>query len=146
MQVSAGCVVRLQDRELGTLFLIVHPGGPYNRNAPWSIPKGEFPRAADPVPHALREVQEETGLIVRVLRPLGECAYKSRRKRVIAYLAEIVSGAEELWRTAHGYAIPGEKLQWEVDAAEFLPPAEARARLKEEQRVFIDRALEEPPG
>jgi predicted NUDIX family NTP pyrophosphohydrolase len=141
MQVSAGCVVVLPDKELGALILIVHPAGPYNRHAPWSIPKGEFPRGADPRAHALREVAEETGLTVRIIRPLGECAYKSRRKRVVAFLAEIVSGAEPLWRTDLGYAIPPERLQWEIDAAEFLPPEEARRRLKEEQRVFVDRAL-----
>jgi predicted NUDIX family NTP pyrophosphohydrolase len=146
MQVSAGCVVLLPDRELGTLVLIVHPAGAYNRRAPWSIPKGEFPRGADPAPHAIREVQEETGLVVRLLRPLGECAYRSRRKRVVAYLAEIASGAEPLWRTGTGYAIPPERLQWEVDAAEFLPPEEARRRLKDEQRVFIDRAFPAGPS
>ncbi len=146
MQISAGCLIRLADPELGTLYLIVHASGPYNRNSPWSIPKGEFPRGDDPEAHAIREVREETGLEARILRLLGECVYKSGRKRVIGYLAELASDPGELWRTQHGQAIPPERLEWEIDAAEFLPAAEARARLKEEQRLFIDRALEAEPS
>jgi predicted NUDIX family NTP pyrophosphohydrolase len=141
MKVSSGCLVRMVDPKCGLLFLVVHPGGPYNRHAPWSIPKGELPRGADPEANARREVREETGLNVRTLRLLGECAYRSRTKRVIGYLAELAEENEPLWRTATGWAVPPERLQWEVDAAEFLPPAEARARLKEEQRLFVDRAL-----
>jgi predicted NUDIX family NTP pyrophosphohydrolase len=144
MKVSSGCLVRLLDPEFGLLFLIVHPAGAYNRRAPWSIPKGELPRGADPEENARREVREETGLIVRTLGLLGECAYRTRTKRVIGYLAEPADGNPPLWRTATGWAVPPERLQWEVDAAEFLPPAEARNRLKEEQRLFVDRALESP--
>ena len=142
MQVSAGCLITLDGGPLGTLYLIVHPSGAYNRAAPWSIPKGEFPRGADPKIHALREVREETGLTVRITASLGECAYRSGRKRVIAFLACPEPGGPELWRTDQGYAVPPDQLQWEIDAAEFLPAAEARSRLKDEQRVFIDRALE----
>ena len=141
MKVSSGCVVRLRDPELGLLFLVVHPSGPYNRRAPWSIPKGELPRGADPEENARREVREETGLTVRTLGLLGECAYRSGAKRVIGYLAEMTEGNAPLWRTANGWAIPPQRLQWEVDAAEFVPSAEARSRLKEEQRIFVDRAL-----
>ena len=45
--------------------LLVHPGGPFwakkDLNA-WSIPKGEFEDAEDPLDAAKREVQEETGM------------------------------------------------------------------------------------
>ena len=48
----------------GVEVLLVHPGGPLwaRRDAgAWSIPKGEYGDAEDPVAVALREFEEETG-------------------------------------------------------------------------------------
>lgn len=45
---------------------LVHPGGPYWTNkdlGAWSIPKGEYDPAEDPLEAAKREFEEETGLI-----------------------------------------------------------------------------------
>jgi predicted NUDIX family NTP pyrophosphohydrolase len=45
-------------------FFLVHPGGPYWKNkdlGAWSIPKGEFSEAEDPLNAAQREYEEETG-------------------------------------------------------------------------------------
>ncbi|MEI9973435.1 MAG: NUDIX domain-containing protein [Ignavibacteriota bacterium] len=42
----------------------MHPGGPFwakKDDAAWSIPKGEFEDAEDPLTAARREVEEETG-------------------------------------------------------------------------------------
>ena len=50
--------------------LLVHPGGPYwssKDEGAWSIPKGEYLPAEDPLAAAKREFEEETGL-----RPEGE--------------------------------------------------------------------------
>lgn len=46
---------------------LVHPGGPFwaKRDAgAWSIPKGEYSEAEDPLECARREFQEETGIDV----------------------------------------------------------------------------------
>lgn len=44
--------------------LLVHPGGPFWRNkdeGAWTVPKGEFDDAEDPLYAAKREFKEETG-------------------------------------------------------------------------------------
>ena len=44
--------------------LLAHPGGPIWANkdaASWTIPKGEFDEAEQPLAAAIREFQEETG-------------------------------------------------------------------------------------
>jgi predicted NUDIX family NTP pyrophosphohydrolase len=50
--------------------LLVHPGGPFwakKDDGAWSIPKGEFDDAEDPLAAAIREFEEETGA-----QPAGE--------------------------------------------------------------------------
>jgi predicted NUDIX family NTP pyrophosphohydrolase len=47
-------------------LLLVHPGGPYWTNkddGAWSIPKGLYDAAEDPLAAAKREFEEETGCI-----------------------------------------------------------------------------------
>ena len=58
---SAGTV--LYRRNGGKIeVLIVHPWGPYNRRAPWSIPKGRTNPGEDLETAARRETVEETGV------------------------------------------------------------------------------------
>ena len=48
-------------------ILLVHPGGPFWAKKDvgvWSIPKGEFDENESPFEAALREVKEETGLLL----------------------------------------------------------------------------------
>jgi predicted NUDIX family NTP pyrophosphohydrolase len=131
-KVSAGCLVRAAFAG-GPRYLIVHPSGNYNRRAPWSIPKG-LPDAGESLEScALRETREETGVRCRILDVLGESCYQKSRKTVHAFLAEPLEGIT---------APVLEPASWEVDAAEFLPAAEARRRLHPDQRVFVDRAEE----
>jgi predicted NUDIX family NTP pyrophosphohydrolase len=62
-RMSAGIV--LYRRAAGGLeVLLVHPGGPFwarKDEGAWSIPKGEFDPAEDPLDAARREFAEETG-------------------------------------------------------------------------------------
>lgn len=131
MKRAAGCLVRaVFDGE--ERYLVVHPSGAYNRRSPWSIPKGELEEGEDEATAALRETREETGLECHIIAPLGESPYQKSRKIVIAFLAEPSEPPPS------AVLEPGD---WEIDRAEFLPPAEARARLHPDQQVFLDRAL-----
>jgi len=47
----------------------------------WTLPKGKLEARETAERAAVREVEEETGLQVRILRPLGRTAYVDRRGR-----------------------------------------------------------------
>jgi predicted NUDIX family NTP pyrophosphohydrolase len=62
-KLSAGILLYRFRRSQLEVFL-VHPGGPFWRNkdaGAWSLPKGEYLSAEDPLHAAKREFQEETG-------------------------------------------------------------------------------------
>ena len=65
----------------------------------WSFPKGMVQRGEDPAAAALREVQEETGIVGQLLRLLGETRYIYRQsgqlvtKTVYFYLVRAQSQA-----------------------------------------------------
>jgi 8-oxo-dGTP diphosphatase len=59
----------------------------------WSLPKGKLDRGEGWEEAALREVQEETGLVCRLVRELPDDRYtdgKGRPKRVRWWLMEVV--------------------------------------------------------
>ena len=130
------------------MVLLVHPGGPFWANkdhGAWSIPKGEYGLADDPVQTALREFEEELGTRPQgELRELGE-AVQAGRKRVLAFALEgdldtrdITSNTFELeWPPRSGKR----QLFPEIDRAEWLEVGVAREKLLEGQRVFLDRLL-----
>lgn len=64
MKKSAGILLYRFSGEVPEVFL-VHPGGPFwaKKDAgAWSVPKGEFGDDEQPLPAALREFEEETGM------------------------------------------------------------------------------------
>jgi predicted NUDIX family NTP pyrophosphohydrolase len=110
----------------GLEVLLVHASGPYNRKAPWSIPKGE-PEPGEPLEAtARRETREETGFAPGELVPLGEMTYRKTRKRVYCFAGPAPSGEPRIG-------------SWEIDEARFLPLEEARRRIHPDQAVFLDR-------
>jgi predicted NUDIX family NTP pyrophosphohydrolase len=111
--------------------LLIHASGNYNRNKPWSIPKGEPDEGEELEAAARRETWEETGVKVEgALHPLGEIVYQKSRKRVYCFAAPAPADCQP--RCAC----------WEIDCAEFLPLDEARRRIHPDQAPFLDR-LEE---
>ena len=63
---SAGLLV-FRRTSGGLEVLLAHPGGPFwakKDEGAWSIPKGELAAEEDPLAAALREFEEETGVII----------------------------------------------------------------------------------
>jgi predicted NUDIX family NTP pyrophosphohydrolase len=132
MKQSAGTLL-YREGPAGLEVLIVHPSGPYNRRAPWSIPKGipDDAEADDLASAAVRETWEETGVrVAGGLVDLGFIDYQKSRKRVFCFAGPAPPGADP--RPA----------SWEVDQARFVPAEEARRLLHADQAVFVDRLLE----
>jgi predicted NUDIX family NTP pyrophosphohydrolase len=143
-QRSAGILLH---RAEAAEVLLVHPGGPYwaKRDlGAWSIPKGEVEDGEDPRACALRELEEETGMVLELgeLLDLGEVRQKGG-KVVRAWAAEgdldpaaVVSNTFELeWppRSGRMQAFP------EVDRAGWFAIDEARERILEAQAALLDR-------
>jgi predicted NUDIX family NTP pyrophosphohydrolase len=132
---------------------LVHPGGPLWAKkdcGAWSIPKGEYDAAEPPLQAAIREFGEETGFSVGgdfldlgVIRQAGG-------KLVSAWAcagdfdpAQLTSNDCEIeWPPRSGRRI----LIPEVDRGAWFDLAEARARILESQREFLDRLLDRLPA
>ena len=109
--------------------LLVHPSGNYNRNAPWSIPKGELDEGEDPETAARRETLEETGIKAGALFSLDYVEYRKSRKQVHGFAGPAPTGVQPCCAS------------WEIDRAEFLPIDKARVVIHPDQLPFIDRLL-----
>ncbi len=103
----------------------------------WGLPKGAVTDGETSEAAALREVQEETGIVARIVRPLDTIEYFFRagesliRKRVDFYLMDYVSG--EL--------VP--QLS-EVDDVEWVELTSALQRASfESERKLLEMALRE---
>jgi predicted NUDIX family NTP pyrophosphohydrolase len=114
----------------GLEVLLVHPSGPYNRKAPWSIPKGEANADEnDMEATARRETLEEVGVTAGDLVGLGSIDYQKSHKTVHCYAGPAPAGAAP------------RPTSWEVDRAEFVPLERARQLLHRDQVPFLDRLL-----
>ncbi len=138
MRQSAGTLLYREGPD-GLEVLLVHPSGPYNRRAPWSIPKGEpdGDEEADLEATARRETLEETGVRAGPLVPLGDVVYRKSRKRVHCFAGPAPADA------------PPRTASWEVDQVCFVSLARARDLLHPDQVVFLDRLsahLQAPSG
>jgi predicted NUDIX family NTP pyrophosphohydrolase len=126
---SAGTLLYRQGAD-GLEVLIVHPSGPYNRRAPWSIPKG-VPNdgESDLEQTARRETMEEVGIVAGELVSLGFIEYKKSRKDVYCFAGPAPADAEP------------RPTSWEIDQARFVSVEEARRLLHPDQVPFLDRLL-----
>lgn len=133
----------------GIEVLLGHPGGPfYTRrdDGVWSIPKGEYDAAEDPLTAARREFAEETGHRAPdgPVAELGEVRYSSG-KRVIGFAVEgdldpetVASNLFELvWppRSGRVQQFP------EIDRAAWFTPEQARQKILPAQWPLIERLL-----
>lgn len=119
-QVSAGGVI-FRRREDQVEVALIHTG------KRWGLPKGHVEKGERVEETAVREVREETGLLGRLDRKLGQISYTYRgkssdgmpiriAKRVTFFLLEYLEGE------VHGH-------DYEVDEARWFPLDEAYAKL-----------------
>lgn len=110
------------------LVLIVHPSGNYNRNAPYSIPKGEINKGELPIDTAIRECEEEVNIKVgyESVHYLNEIIYSSKKKKVICFKCEIEK------------EVIGSIKSWEIDDLKWVNLDLAKEMLMKDQKIFID--------
>jgi predicted NUDIX family NTP pyrophosphohydrolase len=129
-------------------FLLVHPGGPFWKNKDsgvWSIPKGEFTEAELPLNAAIREFEEEIGIVLKgdfvELSPIKQ----KNGKLVFAWALEgdvdtnfIKSNLFELeWPPKSGK----KQMFPEINKAQWFGVEEAKRKIIEAQVNFIDELM-----
>ncbi len=144
MRLSAG--ILLYRFRAGNLeVFLVHPGGPFwaKKDArAWSIPKGEFEQGEDPLEHAKREFQEETGSSVDG-RFFALTPRKQKSGKVVyGWAVEGDIDAAGLQSNTFSMEWPprsGKQQQFpEVDRGEWFTVADARQKMQEGQVGFLD--------
>lgn len=125
--------------------LLVHPGGPLWRKkdeGAWSIPKGEFSDAEDPLEAAVREVREELGETVTghfiLLRPQRQAGGKTVHAWAVQFdfdPARLKSNTFSMeWPPRSGR----ERIFPEVDRAAWFKLDAARTKILKGQVGFIN--------
>ncbi len=125
VRASGGIVVRRADAGGLDVALVHRPS--YDD---WTFPKGKRTQGEDDRRTALREVEEETGMVCTIDRPVGRIHYRDRKDRpktVMYWLMTPVEGA------FHPSA--------EVDEMRWIPLDRARDLLTyEHDRSILDKA------
>ena len=145
---SAGILLWKRERN-SVLVLLVHPGGPFWKNkdaGAWSIPKGEYDDAEEPLAAAKREFAEELGALpAGKTTPLGDIRQKAG-KVVTAFALEGDFDCANFKCNLFEIEWPpnsGKRASFpEIDQAQWFSLDEARRRINPAQSELIDR-LEE---
>ncbi len=127
---AAGALLWRDGAERGPEFALVHRP----RYDDWSFPKGKVDPGEHVLRAAVREIEEETGIVARLGRRLPTSRYPvgDRTKQVDYWAARPV---------AEGAFTPGH----EVDELVWLPAAEAEARLSYQHDIdLLDEFLRGP--
>lgn len=132
-------------------FLLVHPGGPYwvNKNDNcWQIPKGHVENDEDLTNTAIREFEEETGIVIKNLDTLQELGFISNPKKdvyIFAYLADINDNFISSNTCEIEYPAKSGKLIVipENDNGKWFTKKDCEKYMNKKQLIFIDRFLKE---
>ena len=132
----------------GIELLLVHPGGPYWKNkddGAWSFPKGEYADGDDPLTVGRRELREETGCA-----PAGDFLALGSVKQAggkVVHLWGIEGDVEADAIVSNTFTLEwppksGRHVEFpEADRAGWFAPDEARRKLLDGQRAFVDRLV-----
>lgn len=145
---SAGLIV-YRTRDDGPEVLLVHPGGPFwatKDEHAWSIPKGEYDPAEDPLSAARREFEEELGRAAPPGVPIDLGDLRQPGGKVVrAWAVEGDFDADHVASNTFEMEWPprsGETRRFpEVDRAAWFDPTTARSKLHKGQVPFVDRLL-----
>ena len=131
-EVVAGGAVVLRESEHGLEVLIVHR--PTYRD--WTLPKGKLD-PGEPAPiGAVREVREETGVSIRLGRPLGPVRYPVLRGTKVVH-----------WWVGHVVEEQPREPNDEVDQVQWLPVHEAASLLTyPDEHEILERAAAMSPS
>lgn len=132
-------------RKPGLEVFLIHPGGPFwaKKDAgAWSIPKGEYEDGEQALDAARREFMEETGFVIDgEFRPLREIR-QSGGKWVKAWAVEGDCDAAALRSNTFEMEWPPRSAKMrtfpEVDRGAWFSLEEARVKMHEAQRVWLD--------
>jgi predicted NUDIX family NTP pyrophosphohydrolase len=145
---SAGLIMYIYKNSDLKIFL-VHPGGPYfakKDEGNWSIPKGSIEDNEDNLATAIREFEEETGLMPSGdFIPLGEITMKSG-KVIYAWAFEGKENAEFLYKSnlfeMEWPPKSGKREKFpEADKFEFFSVDEAKKKINSSQILLIDNLI-----
>lgn len=126
---SAGAVVLRGQGTKRSVALVHRPA--YND---WSLPKGKLEKREPAYAAAVREVEEETGVRIRLGAPLSDVSYRVIKGPKIVHFWVGYAVSETARRPDH-----------EVDEVEWVPIAQARERLTyADEAVVLDEALAMP--
>jgi 8-oxo-dGTP diphosphatase len=131
---AGGLIIDSSDRSAPRVLLVHRPK--YND---WSFPKGKLDPGETIEAAALREVEEETGLKCRIIRPLPSVRYQYRsragdaRPKVVHYfLMEAIGGLIAV-------------NMYEIDEACWCDVSDAMARLRyEHDKQLLTSLFDEP--
>lgn len=143
MKLSAGLLL-FRFHQSTPEFLLVHPGGPFwaKKDAgSWSIPKGEIEKDEDPLAAAIRECQEETGIMAEgnfieltlVKQKSGKLVYAWAVEADVDPAAITSNTFEMEWPPRSGI----KKSFPEIDNAAWFTAAEAEIKMIEAQLPLI---------
>lgn len=144
---SAGILLYKTSSKKLEVFL-VHPGGPFWKNkdeGAWSIPKGEFSDEEKPLDAAIREMKEETDVLLKgdfiELTPVKQ----KSGKMVHAFAKEYDLDPSQIKSNEFEMEWPpksGKKKSFpEIDKAEWFDVNTAKRKIIAAQSAFIDELL-----
>ena len=130
-------------------MLVAHPGGPFFQKRDegwWSIPKGEPEEGEGIFAAALREFHEETGKEAEgPFINLGSIRQKNHKQVYVwAFEGNWNDGSIPKSNEITIEYPKGTGRMWtfpEIDKVEMLSPEDAKRKLREEQRPFVDRLM-----
>ena len=144
---SAG-ILLYRGRVSSLEVFLAHPGGPFwarRDEGAWTVPKGEIEDGEDPLATAVREFEEETGILLDgPFTPLGEVKQRGG-KRVLAWACEGDADPAHLtcitvtmeWPRGSGRTVEFP----EVDRCEWFRLDVARIKMNPAQTAFLERLV-----